>query len=305
MSIKVEQLTKAFGKQRAVDDISFEVGAGEIVGFLGPNGAGKSTTMKMITTYLPPSDGNITVCGHDVRNNAAAVKRHIGYLPEQNPLYTDMYVKEYLNFIGSLHGLKGSHLRERVEKMLDICGLRAEQHKVIGALSKGYRQRVGLAQALIHDPEVLILDEPTSGFDPNQIIEIRHLIKTISAKKTVLFSTHIMQEVQALCHRVIVINKGKIVANQTMEDIKKYSASQKIIVAFEEPVDHHLIENLPGVISCEAADSNYTRFTLVTTSGKELRGALYQLAKEKEWNLLELRQEETGLEEIFQNLTTS
>jgi ABC-2 type transport system ATP-binding protein len=229
MSISVKNLTKVFGEQRAIDDISFEVTEGEILGFLGPNGAGKSTTMKIATCFLPPTSGDVTVCGHNVLEQPLEVKRSIGYLPEHNPLYLEMYVHEYLRFVGSLFKLKGKELRNRVGEMIELCGLTREQNKKIEALSKGYRQRVGLAQALIHDPRVLILDEPTTGLDPNQILEIRKVIKQVSEKKTVLFSTHIMQEVQALCDRVIVINKGKIVANDQIEQLRSVPAETVVI----------------------------------------------------------------------------
>ena len=221
MSIEVQQLTKLYGNQRAVDAISFSVKPGEIVGFLGPNGAGKSTTMKIATGYLPPSAGTVTVAGHDVTTDPMAVRRSLGYLPEHNPLYPDMYVKEFLQFIGRLHGLKGENLRRRIEDVVELVGLTVEQRKKIGQLSKGYRQRVGLAQALIHNPPVLILDEPTTGLDPNQLADIRHVIKAIGREKTVLFSTHIMQEVEALCDRAVVISRGRLVADATLAELRQ------------------------------------------------------------------------------------
>jgi len=220
MSIRIHQLTKLYGQQRAVNDVSFQLNPGEIVGFLGPNGAGKSTTMKITTGYLAATNGQVEVCGFDVSKQAMDVKRNIGYLPEHNPLYTEMYIKEFLRFVGSLYGLKGQHLSRRVIEMIEICGLEIEQHKKIGQLSKGYRQRVGLAQALIHNPPVLILDEPTTGLDPNQIVEIRNLIKTVGREKTVLFSSHIMQEVEAICDRAVVINLGKIVADSPLAALR-------------------------------------------------------------------------------------
>jgi len=219
MSLSVKNITKQYKKQIAVDDISFEIKSGEIVGFLGPNGAGKSTTMKIISCFIPPTKGTVTVCGFDVSNDDLKVKKKVGYLPESNPLYYDMYVKEFLNFIASLH--KINNKKERIKEMIKMVGLQNEQHKKIGTLSKGYKQRVGLAQAMIHDPEVLILDEPTSGLDPNQIIEIRELIKNFGKDKTVLLSTHIMQEVESMCDRVIIINEGKLVADDSVESIKK------------------------------------------------------------------------------------
>ncbi|MFM8911566.1 MAG: ATP-binding cassette domain-containing protein [Flammeovirgaceae bacterium] len=225
MSLQVHQLTKMYGAQKAVDDISFSIEKGEIVGFLGPNGAGKSTTMKIATTYLPPTSGSVWVEGIDVEQEPIEVKKIIGYLPEHNPLYLDMFVHEYLQFVGSLYGLRGAALTNRVRDLVEMYGLMREQNKRIEALSKGYRQRVGLAQALIHNPQVLILDEPTSGLDPNQILEIRKLIKDISQNKTVIFSTHIMQEVQALCDRVIIINKGKIVADDSLENLLRQNSN--------------------------------------------------------------------------------
>jgi ABC-2 type transport system ATP-binding protein len=228
MSLKISHLTKVYGSQKAVNDISFEIGAGEIVGFLGPNGAGKSTTMKVATCLVPPTEGQVTVAGFDVVSQPIDIKKVTGYLPEHNPLYLDMYVHEYLQFIGKLYGLGGSTLKTRVAEMVELCGLTIEQNKKIETLSKGYRQRVGLAQALIHDPSVLILDEPTTGLDPNQILEIRKLIKEISKNKTVIFSTHIMQEVSALCDRVIVIDKGQIVADDSLSSLMKRQISTTI-----------------------------------------------------------------------------
>ncbi len=221
MSIKVQNLSKVYGTQRAVDNISFEVNKGEIIGFLGPNGAGKSTTMKILTGYIPATEGTVAVNGFDVKTSPMQVKAHIGYLPEHNPLYLDMYVKEFLDFAGSLYGLKGRTLQIKIDETIERVSLGLEKHKKIGQLSKGYRQRVGLAQALIHNPDVLILDEPTTGLDPNQLVEIRDLIKNVGKDKTVIFSTHIMQEVEAICDRVVIINRGKIVADSTLSELKK------------------------------------------------------------------------------------
>ncbi|WP_028525793.1 ATP-binding cassette domain-containing protein [Runella limosa] len=220
MSIRIQHLTKLYGAQKAVNDISFDVKPGEIMGFLGPNGAGKSTTMKITTGYLNATSGSVEVCGFDVAKQSMEVRRSIGYLPEHNPLYTEMYIKEFLRFVGALYGLKGEKLRQRVSEMVEICGLELEQNKKIGQLSKGYRQRVGLAQALIHNPPVLILDEATTGLDPNQILEIRTLIKSVGKEKTVLFSSHIMQEVEAICDRAVIINRGQVVANRTLADLR-------------------------------------------------------------------------------------
>jgi len=233
MSVKVEQLTKVYQTQRAVDEISFEAKKGEVLGFLGPNGAGKTTTMKIITCFIPQTDGNVNVCGYDTKTSPMEVRQRIGYLPENNPLYKDMYVKEYLSFVGGLHKVKNK--KARVAEMIERVGLGREQHKLIGALSKGYRQRVGLAQAMLHDPDVLILDEPTSGLDPNQLVEIRKLIIDLGKEKTVIFSTHIMQEVQAICDRVLIINRGKVVANDPVEALAdRISGSTIITVEFLE-----------------------------------------------------------------------
>lgn len=225
MSIQVTNLSKIYGTQRAIDNISFNLKPGEIVGFLGPNGAGKSTTMKILTGYLKPTSGSATVSGFDVLVHPMPARRAIGYLPEHNPLYLDMYVKEFLQFSGKLYNIKGTTLKNRVGEVIAMCGLEIEQHKKIGQLSKGYRQRVGLAQSFLHDPEVLILDEPTTGLDPNQILEIRELIRTAGSNKTVLFSTHIMQEVEALCDRVIIINKGKVVSDSSLETLRQSGES--------------------------------------------------------------------------------
>ncbi len=225
MSIKVKNLTKIYGSQKALDNISFEINEGEIVGFLGPNGAGKSTTMKILAGYLAATNGDVEICGFNVVIDPISVKQNIGYLPEHNPLYTEMYVREFLSFIGELYGLKGINLKNKVNEVIDLVGLGVEQNKKIEQLSKGYRQRVGLAQALIHDPKVLILDEPTTGLDPNQLVEIRNVIKAAGQNKAVLFSTHIMQEVEAICDRVIIINKGKIVIQGTLEAVRKMGDS--------------------------------------------------------------------------------
>lgn len=229
MSIRIQHLTKVYGTQVAVNDISFEVKQGEIVGFLGPNGAGKSTTMKIATCYLPATSGTVEVAGYDVVLSPIEVRRNIGYLPEHNPLYLDMYVKEFLEFIGGLYGLKGEGLQQSIRNVIELVGLGLEQKKKIGQLSKGYRQRVGLAQALIHNPKVLILDEPTTGLDPNQLVEIRSVIKEVGKEKTVIFSTHIMQEVEAICDRVVLINKGNIVTDSSLSDLQKAGKSMEAL----------------------------------------------------------------------------
>src|SRR5690606_1752975 len=288
MSLTVQHLTRFYGQQRAVDDVSFSISEGEIVGFLGPNGAGKSTTMKIATTYLPPSEGTVRIGEWDVQQNPMRVKRIIGYLPEHNPLYRDMYVHEYLRFIGSLYGLRGQTLKQRVNTMVEQCGLTQEQHKKIDMLSKGYRQRVGLAQALIHDPQVLILDEPTTGLDPNQLLEIRKLIKEVSKNKTVIFSTHIMQEVQALCDRVIVINKGRVVADDLLQNLVRGSADSIIIqVEFDRAVPVDDLRALKGVANVEVMSDALFRIT--SEQAKDVRQEIFKYASEKSVSLIGLK----------------
>ncbi|MFD1188711.1 gliding motility-associated ABC transporter ATP-binding subunit GldA [Pontibacter rugosus] len=302
MSVEVKNLSKIYGTQHAVDDISFTVEQGQILGFLGPNGAGKSTTMKIATCFLPPSAGTVVVAGHDVVQDPIAVRRNVGYLPEHNPLYLDMYVHEYLYFVASVYGLKGKLAKARVQEMVELCGLTLEQGKKIGALSKGYRQRVGLAQALVHDPQVLILDEPTTGLDPNQIVEIRSLIKRIGQNKTVIFSTHIMQEVAAICDRVIIINRGKLVANSDVASLQAGGRNDKTtLVEFEAPVEVEALQNIQGVEKVELVQG----FTYRITSSKQadVRSNVFRIAAERNWPLVGLRQEENSLEKIFQQLT--
>jgi ABC-2 type transport system ATP-binding protein len=300
MSLHVNQLTKIYGQQRAVNAISFSVEQGEIVGFLGPNGAGKSTTMKIATSYVPPTSGQVTVAGFDVVSHPMEVKRVTGYLPEHNPLYLDMFVHEYLAFAGSLYGLRGGELKMRVGEMVELCGLTREQNKRIDALSKGYRQRVGLAQALIHNPQVLILDEPTSGLDPNQLIEIRKLIKSISVNKTVLFSTHIMQEVSALCDRVVVINRGEIVANDTLSNLMaRRSGVQHVMVEFEGSVNAGDLAALKGVDAVQDLGSGKFRLS----ASADIRQEVFRLAADRNLSLVGLKQEENSLESIFKELT--
>lgn len=302
MSLLIQNLTRLFGNQKAVDDISFSVNRGEIVGFLGPNGAGKSTTMKIATTFLPPSSGKVIVEGFDVTENAMAVKRITGYLPEHNPLYTDMFVHEYLRFIGGLYGLRGKILRTRVSEMIDQCGLTREQHKKIESLSKGYRQRVGLAQALIHDPKVLILDEPTSGLDPNQLLEIRKLIKEISKNKTVLFSTHIMQEVQALCDRVVVINQGKIVADDSLSNLISQKEKEQVVrVEFENKLNADSLRSISGVHEVEIINDH--TFRIISFQKTDIRPELFRFASETNNTLIGLHLEASSLEDIFRTLT--
>lgn len=296
MSIKVSQLTKVYGGQKAVNALSFEVNKGEILGFLGPNGAGKSTTMKIATGFLPPSEGLVEVQGIDVTTDPIQARKCIGYLPEHNPLYLDMFVHEYLAFIGELHGLKGKKLKSRIVQMIDLCGLTIEQNKRIGTLSKGYRQRVGLAQALIHDPSVLILDEPTTGLDPNQLVEIRNLIKEISKDKTVILSTHIMQEVKALCNRVIIIDSGEIVADDTVENL---TASQLVLqVEFQSEIDMEILRGLGKV------EMISLRLYEISHEGSaDLRSKMFELAKANDWVILGMQQQEKDLEQVFRNVT--
>ena len=302
MSLQVQNLTKKYGQQKAVDNISFSIKEGEIVGFLGPNGAGKSTTMKVITGYLPPLEGKVILGGVDVVENPIRVKKMIGYLPEHNPLYLDMYVHEYLSFVGGVYGLAKEKLKDRTKEIVSLCGLVKEQNKRLEALSKGYRQRVGLAQALIHDPQVLILDEPTSGLDPNQIVEIRNVIKEISKNKTVLFSTHIMQEVQALCDRVIVINKGKLIADDKLESLlKNKDHSNTLIIEFKEPVTADTLKEISDVDEIVAL--NESKFKLIPKPGVDLRNDIFRFASEKDLSLTELKVEENTMETIFKELT--
>ena len=301
MSIKVSALTKIYDTQKAVDNISFELKKGEIVGFLGPNGAGKSTTMKIITGYLPPTSGTATVCGFDVLDQPMEVRKRVGYLPEANPLYFEMYVREYMEFTAGIHGL-GKNAKKRIEDMVDMTGLGKEAHKKIGALSKGYKQRVGLAQAMLHDPEVLVLDEPTSGLDPNQIVEIRDLIKNLGGSKTVLLSTHIMQEVQAMCSRVIIINNGQIVADDSIEHLRQASANHDIlIVTFENAIDSALLNELKNAQRYEHTGDN--KWELVTTDPEALRKEVMQWSLTHNINISSLQAQSHSLEDVFRKLT--
>jgi len=302
MSISVKGLTKIYGSQRAVDNIEFELKKGEIVGFLGPNGAGKSTTMKMITGYLPATSGDIRVCGLDIAEKPLEVKKVIGYLPESNPLYYDMYVREYLEFSAGIHQIKNA--KARIEEMIELTGLTKEAHKKISMLSKGYKQRVGLAQAMLHNPEVLILDEPTTGLDPNQIVEIRELITRIGKEKTVLLSTHIMQEVQAMCSRVMIINNGKIVADDSIDKIQQANTAQGVlIVQFEQAIDEQLLKQLANVHSMQSMGNN--KWKLFTQKPEELRKEVMQMALDRDINISSMQSEAQSLEDIFRNLTQS
>jgi len=301
MSIQIAGLTKIYNTQKAVDNISFEIKKGEIVGFLGPNGAGKSTTMKILTTYLPPTSGNASVCGFDVELQSMEVRKRVGYLPEANPLYYEMYIKEYLEFTAGIHGIKEGR-EKRIRDMIVMTGLSKEAHKKIGALSKGYKQRVGLAQAMLHDPEVLILDEPTSGLDPNQIIEIRDLIRNIGAEKTVLLSTHIMQEVQAMCSRVIIINNGKIVADDSIAHLQSANADANILmVTFDSAFAPTLLDELAFVMTKEQTGDNMWK--LVTDKPAELRAEVMQWSLNKGIGISALQTETHTLEDVFRTLT--
>ncbi len=300
MSIEVKNLFKFYGEQAAVKDISFSVNSGEIVGFLGPNGAGKSTTMKIITGYISASSGDVSVCGMPVSLDSLDTRQVIGYLPEHNPLYLDMYVKEYLEFVGKIY--KISDVKDHVSDMVKRVGLEVEQNKKIGTLSKGYRQRVGLAQAIIHDPEVLILDEPTSGLDPNQLVEIRELIKTIGKEKTVMLSTHIMQEVEAICDRVVIINKGEIVADDKASTIGIDSTIQTVYVEFDGNTSKSQLSKIQTVTKVEKVNEGWLLESKETT---DLRKTIAQFAQENHLLTLTLKKEEKSLEEVFKNLTKS
>jgi len=299
MSIQVKNLLKEYGAQKAVNQLSFTAQKGEIVGFLGPNGAGKSTTMKIITGYLQPTGGEAWVCGISVNDSPLETKKKIGYLPELNALYYDMYVREYLSFIAGLHQLPDT--KAAVEKVIETVGLTPESKKKIGQLSKGYKQRVGLAAALIHDPEVLILDEPTSGLDPNQIIEIREVIKKQGQDKTVLFSSHILQEVEAICDRVIIINKGNLVADDTLTNLRKSASGEVVSVSFKETVDRVLLDKLPAVKEIIKNEAN--NWQLATHDSDQLRKQILAMALQHNLNIVSLQSENQSLEDIFRSLT--
>ena len=301
MSISVINLTKNYGSQKAVNQVSFTVNKGEIVGFLGPNGAGKSTTMKIITGYLESDEGEIKVCGMSVYLEQVETKKKIGYLPEANPLYLEMYVKEYLAFIAGLH--KINNPEKRITEVIQLVGLGPESGKKIGQLSKGYKQRVGLAAALVHDPEVLILDEPTSGLDPNQIIEIREVIKKLGENKTVLFSSHIMQEVEAICDRVIIINKGNIVANDTLQNLQKSSTNNHYVtVEFKEKINIALLQQLDAVI--DVKNIQHSIFNIQCSNAENIKKQLLQLSIDHNLNIVSLKSETQNLETVFKSLTT-
>ncbi len=300
MSIITQNITKLYGTQVVLDNVNISIGKGEVVGLLGPNGAGKSTLMKILTGYIPPTSGNASVYGHDVLFETEEVKKIVGYLPEHNPLYLDMYIKEYLEFIAGIHKL-GKNSRNRVREIIETTGLGPEQNKKIGTLSKGYRQRVGLAQALIHNPEVLILDEPTSGLDPNQIIEIRELIKGIGEQKTVILSTHIMQEVEAICSRAIIINLGKIVADGTTAELSEIKSHDIVTVEFASPATEEMLLTIQGI--AKATKISQLSWKLHANPGEDIRPNINRFAVDNKLTLLSLHREENNLEKVFQELT--
>jgi len=299
MSIEVNNITKLYDTQKALNSVSFSVGSNEIVGFLGPNGAGKSTMMKILTCYIPPTSGSAKVCGHDISSQSLEVRKCIGYLPEHNPLYLDMYVKEFLEFIAGLHQVK--NVKERVKEMINVTGLQIEQNKKIGALSKGYRQRVGLAQAMIHDPQVLIMDEPTTGLDPNQLEEIRNLIRSLGRQKTVMLSTHIMQEVEAVCDRVIIINKGEIVANDETRKLQQSSTRQVITVEFDAQVNESSLMKIKGLDAVKNVSGN--TWQLISSSEEDLRKPVFDFAVQNNLSVLTLNKEVQKIEDVFKQLT--
>jgi ABC-2 type transport system ATP-binding protein len=317
MAIAVRNLTKYYDTEKAVNDISFDVKTGEILGFLGPNGAGKTTTMKIITCYMPPTSGSVEVEGFDIAEHSFEVRKKIGYLPEMNPLYLDMNVLEYLEYSARLHGLKDGLLKSRLKEMIDVCGIATVRHKDIGELSKGFRQRVGLAQAMIHDPEVLILDEPTSGLDPNQIVEIRNLIRQLGRAKTVVLSTHILTEVQATCDRVIIINDGGIVADGTLEQLQQdFRGSEKISLELKLPAGkivnamtdmYPKFKEISQVESVEygGQEGDLHKFSIHTVKGNDIREEIFRRAVSEGWVLLEMSRKATSLEEVFRKLTTT
>jgi len=304
MSIEVKNLTKLYGEQKAIDNVTFTVNKGEIVGFLGPNGAGKSTTMKVITGYLQPDEGEAIVSGIAVKKQPLEAKATIGYLPEANPLYTDQYVREYLGFIADVHKVPAKSKQERIEGVIQTVGLSLESNKKIGQLSKGYKQRVGLAAALIHDPAVLILDEPTTGLDPNQIIEIREVIKSLGQNKTVLFSSHILQEVEAICDRVIIINRGKLVANDKLSNLRQQVDSNNLLrVTFKEPLEAAWLERLGSVQKVNKISTH--EWELVCHNAKEAQRQVMELALQENLNIVSLQSGGQSLEDVFRSLTAT
>lgn len=304
MSIQVRNITKCYGSELAVDNITFNVNSGEIAGFIGPNGAGKSTTMKIVTGTLSPDHGEVIIKELSAVAHQKEIRKIIGYLPENNPLYPEMYIREYLNYVAGLYRIIGTGAKDRLGRVMQMTGLESEAHKKIGALSKGYRQRVGLAQALIHDPEILILDEPTSGLDPNQLVEIRNLISTIGKEKTVLLSTHILQEVEAICDRVIIINKGRIVADEDAGVLKEKGAGQiqTILIEIEGETDPRVWNNLPFIEHVRVLEGN--QFLLETHESRDVRGDIFNFAVNQSLTILSLSLKEKSLEEVFRDITS-
>lgn len=296
MSIEVKNISKLYGNQKALNNISFNINNPEIVGFLGPNGAGKSTMMKILTTYIKPDEGNAFVNGHNIKDNPQNVQQSIGYLPEHNPLYLEMYIKEYLAFNSNIYNVS----QQRVDEVIELTGLTPEKHKKIGQLSKGYRQRVGLANALLHDPEVLVLDEPTTGLDPNQLVDIRNLIKTIGKSKTVFLSTHIMQEVEAMCDRVVIINKGEIVADKKLSELRD-EKEQTVIVEFDYRVEDAFLKQLPKVN--KVINTNDFVYEITFSTSEDMRSYVFDFAHDNQLKILQLNQKNASLESLFRDLT--
>ncbi|MBO7200988.1 MAG: gliding motility-associated ABC transporter ATP-binding subunit GldA [Bacteroidales bacterium] len=302
MSITVENITKIYGSQKALDQVSFSINEGEIVGLLGPNGAGKSTLMKIITCFIPPTSGNVEVYGNNIFDNPLAIRQNIGYLPEHNPLYLEMYVREFLEFVAGIYNL-GKQTKQRVEEIIELTGLTKEANKKIGQLSKGYRQRVGIAQALIHDPKVLILDEPTTGLDPNQLEEIRQLIKKVGQTKIVMLSTHIMQEVEAICSRVIIINSGKIVADDKTENLHSLQkSSNQYLVEFNKEIDTNAIKQLKNIRDIIYNGNN--TYTITSQNDTDIRENIFKWAVDNNLMVLTIRKNDNNLEKIFHDLTS-
>jgi ABC-2 type transport system ATP-binding protein len=308
MSITVRNIVKMYGAQRALDSVSLEIKPGEVVGLLGPNGAGKSTLMKILTCFIPPTSGEAYVCGFDILEQSIEIRKKVGYLPENNPLYPDLYVKEFLEFIAGINHRKTeigkSKIQDRISEIIEMTGLEVEQHKKIGALSRGYRQRVGLAQVLIHDPEVLILDEPTSGLDPNQLLGIRSLIQSIGKEKTVVMSTHIMQEVEAICSRAIIIHKGRIIADDTTRNLQHLSGSRNVVkVEFSAPADQAMLGMIEGVVRVSKPGPDGHFWQVESAAGDDIREKIFEFAVGQGLAVLSMQREEQKLEEVFQELT--
>ena len=307
MDIVVQNVTKKFGTQKALDNVSFTVKTGEILGFLGPNGAGKTTTMKAITCFLMPNEGDIKVGGYSIKENPDEIKRNIGYMPENNPLYKDMPVIDYLSFVAELQNIPSGKIKGRILEMVNTCGLEGEKHKKIGELSKGYQQRVGLAQALIHDPKVLVLDEPTSGLDPNQIVEIRELIRQIGKEKTVILSSHILAEVEATCDRIVIINKGKVVADGSPSDLRKQAQGREILKVTVEGADANTVfkalQSLSNVHMVDFLSKSNNTFEIQSKENTSSRRDVFKMCVDKGWFLTELTPTETKLEDVFRELT--